>query len=388
VLWIHASVVVHGGGLSSGALGAIEAHFGIALTIFFLLSGFLLYRPFVAARVLGAPPIRFRDYGRNRFLRIVPIYWVALTVLAIYPGLAGVFTDNWWVYYGFLQVYFPLYTGGPECSEQPLYCGIAQTWSLGVEIAFYALLPLFAVFLGTRLKRNREGWVRQELLLLGALSAVSVVVRVWGARADPDTYWLVSTLASNFLWIALGMGLAVLSVALQGREHENRWSRLVIEKPGWLWAGAGGLYLLLAFAVLPRLPFNFAYDDFDTVAQYLGYSVMAVLLVAPAVFGDRSGGWPRRALANRFIAWLGMISYSFYLWHLVLADWLAKRGALDWLPGTPMLSLTIATFVLTTAVAAASYYLVERPCLRYKSRGPRRGPRPAPVAPGAPAVAE
>ena len=41
-------------------------------------------------------------------LRIVPAYWVALTVLAVFPGIAGVFGGDWWRYYFFLQIYQPL----------------------------------------------------------------------------------------------------------------------------------------------------------------------------------------------------------------------------------------------------------------------------------------
>ena len=61
---------------------------------FFVLSGFLLYQPFLAADLHGAPRIRLADYARRRVLRIVPAYWLALTVLAIYPGLVGVFSGD------------------------------------------------------------------------------------------------------------------------------------------------------------------------------------------------------------------------------------------------------------------------------------------------------
>ena len=76
-----------------------------SLVLFFVISGFLLYRPFVAARALGRPRPSVLRYGRRRVLRIVPAYWVALTVLAIFPGIAGVFTGDWWRYYFFLQLY-------------------------------------------------------------------------------------------------------------------------------------------------------------------------------------------------------------------------------------------------------------------------------------------
>ena len=79
-------------GLGSGAnynaaYGALLARLDIGVTLFFVLSGFLLYRPFVAARIEDRPALRLRDYARRRVLRIVPAYWLALTVLAIWPGL-------------------------------------------------------------------------------------------------------------------------------------------------------------------------------------------------------------------------------------------------------------------------------------------------------------
>ena len=93
------------------------------VTVFFLISGFLLYRPFVVAR-LGGRPLRARDFARRRILRIVPAYWVALTALAIYPGLTGVFTSHWWVYYGYLQVY----------SAGTIDKGLPPAWSLCTEV--------------------------------------------------------------------------------------------------------------------------------------------------------------------------------------------------------------------------------------------------------------
>ncbi len=98
--------------------------------VFFVISGFLLYRPFVASRLGVAPQPQLRRYTRRRVLRIFPAYWVALTVLAIYPGLPGVFTDRWWVFYGLVQNYSP--------SEQ--FHGLLQAWSLSVEFTFYILL--------------------------------------------------------------------------------------------------------------------------------------------------------------------------------------------------------------------------------------------------------
>src|SRR4051812_32160566 len=86
-----------------GFAGEVTARLDVGVTLFFVISGFLLYRPFVAARLEGRAGPRVTRYARRRVLRIVPAYWLALTVLAIWPGLVGVHTDHWWVYYGFLQ---------------------------------------------------------------------------------------------------------------------------------------------------------------------------------------------------------------------------------------------------------------------------------------------
>ena len=94
-----------------------------SLILFFAISGFLLYRPFAAGTAgIGRSPGVPR-YLRRRVLRIVPAYWVALTVLAIFPGIVGVFTEDWWRYYFFLQLY----------SSETLAGGIPVAWSLCVD---------------------------------------------------------------------------------------------------------------------------------------------------------------------------------------------------------------------------------------------------------------
>ena len=106
--------------------GAATSNGNLGVAVFFILSGFLLYRPLINAQLNGAPRTRLRDYVRRRLLRIVPAYWLALTVLAIWPGLDPDFGRNWWRYYFFLQLYNP-YT---------VLLGIAQAWTLCVEVSF------------------------------------------------------------------------------------------------------------------------------------------------------------------------------------------------------------------------------------------------------------
>jgi peptidoglycan/LPS O-acetylase OafA/YrhL len=142
-------VVTHTAGLTTfngenDLLGPFTARLNAGVAIFFVLSGFLLYRPWVAARIEGTRPPRLARYARARLLRILPAYWLALTVLSLWPGLVGPFTADWWVYYGLLQ----------NLSTSTLIGGLGPAWTLSVELSFYAVLPLYALACARRLARR------------------------------------------------------------------------------------------------------------------------------------------------------------------------------------------------------------------------------------------
>src|SRR3954447_10575753 len=80
VVAFHVAVVGH---LRDGTLGPLQDGLRGGVQVFFVLSGFLLYRPFVAARFEGRE-ISLGRYGWSRFLRIVPAYWLALTFFGVF----------------------------------------------------------------------------------------------------------------------------------------------------------------------------------------------------------------------------------------------------------------------------------------------------------------
>ena len=333
------------------------------VSIFFVLSAFLLYRPMIAHRNGGPGAPRVGDYARRRFLRIYPAYWLALTVLAIVPGLFGVFSSHWPAFYS-LAVNL---AGADEldnfvCAEA-CACGLPQSWTLTTEMSFYLLLPFYAL-LTARLTRGRApgSWVRIELILLAALAALSVFLNMDPAslRNEP---WFRFTFLGHFFWLALGLGLAVLSVAYQQRSELPQPLRLLAARPGLCWALALAIYLVTVFTLQP-VPFIVADDTTPQfLATHLAHGTLATLIVVPVVFGDPNARLPRRTLANPLIAWLGLISYGFYLWHVTIAYYLGFGGAEGGF-GTVLL-LTVA---ITLPIAAASYYLLERPLMRLKHR--------------------
>jgi peptidoglycan/LPS O-acetylase OafA/YrhL len=401
------SVLVYHTGYATSAIrqpvyGAFIERLNVGVTLFFVISGFLLYRPFVAARLLGAPSARLRDYARRRLLRILPAYWLALTVLAIYPGLSGVFTNHWWIYYGFMQIY----------NDGTVLKGIGPAWTLCIEITFYAALPVYAALVARGVRgRSRHAQVRIELGVLAAITAAVIGYRTWLHYHDFISPWF-NTLFCYADWFAAGMALAVLSVASQGSDRRPAVLRFVERWPLAPWLVAAVAFWIMSTEIGGPHLINFFghFGLFYSLREDLGIhclaTVVGVGLLIPAVFGAGSSaavpgrGWIRRILADRRLAWLGLISYGIYLWQGPIKTVVCQPGGQVFVTDScalhgvalfqhvPFLSLTVITLMVVVACAAASYYIVERPLLRLKDRRtpPAAPPPPAPRPP-APVVA-
>jgi peptidoglycan/LPS O-acetylase OafA/YrhL len=373
VVLVHTTV----GAFELPIVGPLLAHMNIGVAIFFLISGFLLYRPFIAHRGGGAAAPSVIQYAKRRVLRIFPAYWLVLTVLVVAPGLTGVGNGKWWALYGLVQT-LPL-PGASNCNPFQFQCGLSHTWSLVTEATFYAALPLYVVATAHLARGGMvRPWMRLELLLLAVVSALSVVLHFVVSEGGTEGSWLTASVIGFAFWFALGMAMAVASVGVERRERQPALIRLVASRPLIPWALALGAYVLLS-AWLPSTPVIVEHGQ--RVVSHLAFGAIAALLLLPAVFGDRSGGSPRRLLAHPVMAWLGLISYGIFLWHYFIA--LRLRGTVpDLDPGL----ILIATLAITIPCAAASYYLVERPLLRLKYRRVRDvvgsvGPRPPSPAP-------
>ena len=370
---VVAHTAIFGGFSAHAWTSALFSGLTVGVPIFFVISGFLLYRPFLAAQVLGAQATPVRTYAWRRALRIVPAYWLALTVLGWWANLQGVFTHDWWRYYFFLQVY----------SHRTLYGGILPAWTLCVEVTFYALLPVFAAVMGrlaARAGADRRARIRLELIVLAGLAVASLVLRtidLAGARTVLD-----NTLLENFDWFALGMGLAVVSVATEDRQPVAALARAVARWAPACWVAAVAVYVLVA-RLFPFASVQVRGIFFQTawggLGVHVGFGLIAVLLVAPAVF-VRQGSVPARVLGWRVLAWLGLISYGIYLWHDPLLGKLLQHSLYSWWRGHQFLVLTPATIIVAVVAAALSYYAFERPILTLKNVG-ARARRAGPTAP-------
>ena len=352
------------------ALAHVRFDFGVR--VFFMISAFLLYRPFVRSLMKGWEAPSIKAFAWRRGLRILPAYWIALTVITIWLGLPEVFTATGIPsYYGFAQIYRPATSVG----------GLPQAWSLCVEVVFYIVLPIYALALRRWRAADEREQMRHQLIGAAALFAISLAYKVAigaaGSLEDPHLAFLQSNPLAFLDDFALGMFLAAVSVWSELHGALARPLAVLDRRPGIAWAAG----LVALWVVSTQLGLTGQLGEPVHARQYIErhylFTIVAVGLVLPAMFGDPRRGLVRRVLGWRPLLYLGMISYGVYLYHFAvlrqLENWdLASLGSktttLIWFPlalGGGMLLATI------------SYYAAERPILRLKRLVPDR-PAPHP----------
>jgi peptidoglycan/LPS O-acetylase OafA/YrhL len=358
VFFAHGFLILNA--IGGASLSPFLARLDIGVSIFLTISAFLLYRPFVQARYEGKPMPPLVPFAIRRVLRIIPAYWLALTGVAIWLGLDYVFTGEGIVrFYGLLQVY----------DTDTIDKGIGQAWTVCVEMTFYLLLPIWALTARRPKWTTTKGFAISELAPLALMFAAGVVWKLWAfqttaagtTKQTPGLY----TLPAFFDFFAVGMALAVVSVLLWNRPDQPGIVRLVDRRPWVPWLVAAIAYWLSGLA-------GGAFDTLtngEFLIRHELNGVTAVGLLLPAIFGTQTRGWVRKLLANRFLLWLGMTSYAFYLWHLAILYEFNRYGVPDAIGGAGYLAIT---FALALAVGGASWYGLEVHALRLGRKLSRR----------------
>lgn len=306
VVLTHAAYTT--GKYPQGYVGLVYSRMEIGVPIFFVLSGFLLFAPWVKPAASGGPAPSVRRYAWHRVRRIMPAY--AITVVAAYllyhfrtagpnPGhtweglfrnltLSHIYTDHYLYSY--------------------LHQGLTQMWSLAVEVAFYVALPLLAYLLLVLLCRRR--W-RPGLLLAGlaGLAMVSpawlILVHTTDFLPDGAGLWLPVYLA----WFVGGMVLAALQ-PLGVRAYALACVPLAVVS-----------YLIVSTPIAGE-PATTPAELREALFKTAFYAVIATLVVAPLALreeGTRYGLYVR-VMGSRPMIFLGEISYEIFLIHLIVME--------------------------------------------------------------------
>ncbi|OBJ56334.1 acyltransferase [Mycobacterium sp. 1423905.2] len=337
VVGTHAAYTT--GKYTHGYWGLVGARMEIGVPIFFVLSGFLLFRPWVKAAATGATPPSLSRYARHRVRRIMPAYVV--TVLFAYVLYhfreAGPNPGHSWL--GLIrnltltQIYTDGYLG------KYLHQGLTQMWSLAVEGSFYVLLPLLAYLLLVVLSRRQ--W--RPRLVVAALAAMTLISPGWLVLVHTDhlfpdgaRLWLPTYLA----WFLGGMLLAVLQ-AMGVRCYAVVAIPLAV------------ISYFIASTPIAGAPTTSPASMSEALVKTCFYAVIATLAVAPLALdgGEPNRGWYARALASRPMVWLGEISYEIFLIHLVTMEFTMVYVVRAHVYTGPMAYLFVATVVITVPLA-------------------------------------
>jgi peptidoglycan/LPS O-acetylase OafA/YrhL len=356
-----------------GWAAPILGHIDLGLAAFFVLSGYLIARPFARAYVAGTRRPPLRDYVRNRVLRVVPAFYLFTVLVLLRFGLDGTLASGSHNASSWAQVlaqflFVQGQAGGPAAVP------IGPAWSIGAEVGFYVLIPLSA-FVAYRVGARLRGPGSRAAVALAAIAMLTFVSIAARAYQKFDFTWLTSPPAIMYVFMP-GVAVAIVEPLLAPRLRANaRLARPVA------WA---------AFAAAAVAAVVYAASDYDVrqtpIHHALGQrALLAALCTGALIFGlvvlqlgtDRAP----RLFGNRLMQWMGARSYSFYLAHfwilleidhaLGTGESIATRAAIMAAVGLPV----------TTAIAALSYRFVERPFLERKRRPVTRGPGSGPAGP-------
>jgi len=342
-------------------------HLDVGVAVFFVLSGFLIYRPFAAANLSGSRTPGLRGYFRRRAFRIYPAYVVALVVLW---RLGDVDVDG---RVGLLK-HLTLLSG---YFRDPGGAGLVVAWTLTVEVSFYAFAPLWSALVRrvgrrTGLRTGRwNGPLGAEVAGALALTALGFG-SIWWFYPSTSVWPGLRVLPPALSSLGVGMLFAVLSAQA---DRAPAWAGALrrVGNPVWAWWALATAAFVAMRSLCPA-PMNFLPVFTPEKVPARAWQVaVAFALMLPMVFGDQRAGLVRRILRSRPAVFAGTVSYAFYLWHYSVIHWVVDRPATMFLPyhrGRELAQVAVA-LVVSLLIATASWYLVERPALRFGRRSMR-----------------
>lgn len=316
-----------------------NGHLGV--DIFFVISGFVITQSIVSRQYDS-----FRHYllgfYQRRIKRLVPALFLCIAVTSVFvllvispdssfassslrTGVAALF--------GVSNLFLLKQTKDYFSSSAELNA-FTHTWSLGVEEQFYVLFPLILWFSG--LPQDRTGAVKKFSLIIGVAAIASLVSYIWLSKINPiAAFYLMPT---RFWELALGAGvyLAILKISNVRPAYQQFVSYITLP-------------CLLMLIVSLAIPQAGHYPWLNTF--------FVVILTAVLIFGIRPTSLVYKLLTLKPLVFLGLISYSLYLWHwsvLTISRWTIGLDAWS------ILMQLILIFVLSVF----SYKYVERPLRR------------------------
>jgi len=322
----------------------------VGVDLFFILSGFLIGGILLSSR---SSPQYYRTFYLRRFFRIIPIYYLWLTIF----GLAMLAAKKWnvwggpefhtaapyWAYFIFIQNYF-------QGSTLIQFFWLRPLWSLAVEEQFYLLAPIVVRKLSPeRLIKVLLGVLVFSLFLRLFLSAVyGMDYNYWGIIASED--WMPCRADD----LALGMIVAALWANPQSRLRLQQ--RVNVSYAGLFSCGAA--VLVLGYWIVKPDSFATATVGRTIIGLFFTFLLMIALTDKESLLGKIFRWRPLREL--------GKVSYCVYIIHQAV-NWILHRSIFHMEPRFnhwPQIGVSIASFGVTVLIAEISWRFFENPLIR------------------------
>lgn len=341
------------GRINDGWSGAALARFDFGVTLFFILSGFLLSRPWFLAAALGEDGPSTRHYLWKRALRILPLYWIVVVVaLTFDPANDDADWVDWVTNLTFTQLYRP----------DLLPSSLTQMWSLCTEVAFYLVLPLLCLALIGR--RGRGLPLRRVLAGAAVLAVLGVAWQVRVSQISGNEGHYAQWLPGFLPWFMIGLAFAAVSASLTASPREHLLDRLARDLTG-CWIVAVAVFAIACTPIAgPRLLLT--PGAWEAGFKVVLYAVAGAFLVLPLVFGPEREGRVRERLSGAIPMWLGDISYGVFAIHMLVLNLVFHLLDLQVFTGR-FLTVATLTLAITFVLASISFYLMERPIMRAKN---------------------
>ncbi len=253
---------------------------GSGVLLFFVISGFILGLPFAEHYLGHRPPVSIKAYFKRRLLRLEPPYIICLTLIFV-AALVATHTSRSEVVRHYLatMTYTHNLIYGASSTLNPV------AWTLEVEVQFYILAPLLMTIL-----KVPSAIGRCAVLLLLAMPSVWLA---FSPTTLPFVWWKLSII--RYLdYFLMGILLADWYV--------SQWKRPPLRP--WLWDILATVMLMITWQLQIQL------SAYGNAAE--GIVPFVILAGCAGVF--RGNRW-RRFLANPWLASIGGMCYTIYLYH-------------------------------------------------------------------------
>ena len=312
---------------------------GIGVSVFFVLSGFLITTLLIGERERTGG-IGLTMFYSRRALRLYPalLVMLAVTIALGCSAKMGVIAAT------YTTDLYNTFTGNSAGPYQ-------HTWSLSIEEQFYLLWPIALLPLALRFRAHAV-----KILLLAALA--STVVALVGTHQMVASEGTITSAVFNPLWQAHGLLIGCALAFVVPGATVRRPTTMVVS----------GSVAILVIAVLASVT---VHDNWAAAWNLLA-EIAAAAAIAGMVAGEPLRG-PARLYESAAAVWIGARSYGIYLWHVPLIYLVALHGlgpaGFGRIEGPALIGVPAAFLA-----AAISYRWVERPFLRLKDRLHRTAP--------------